>query len=50
VVDESAGASEARASIVVVDAGVGEVVDADRICTSSMAVMTKSLDLVVQVI
>jgi hypothetical protein len=50
VVDESTGASEAGASVVVVDVGVGEVVDADRICTSSMAVMTKSLEPVVQVI
>jgi folylpolyglutamate synthase/dihydropteroate synthase len=50
VVDEGTGASEARANVVVVDAGVGEVVDADRICTSSMSVMTKSLELVVQVI
>jgi hypothetical protein len=50
VVDEGAGASEAGASVVVVDAGVGEVVDADRICTSSMAVRTKSLEPVVQVI
>jgi hypothetical protein len=41
MVDEGAGASEARASVVVVNAGVGEVVDADRICTSSMAVVTK---------
>jgi hypothetical protein len=47
VVDEGAGAGEAGASIVVVDAGVGEVVDADRICTSSMAVMTNSLEPVV---
>jgi hypothetical protein len=47
VVDDSAGASEAGASVVVVDAGVGEVVDVDRICTSSMAVMTKSLEPVV---
>jgi hypothetical protein len=47
VVDESAGASEAGASVVIVDAGVGEVVDADRICTSSMAVMIKSLEPVV---
>jgi hypothetical protein len=50
VVDENAGASETRASVVVVDASVGEVVDADRICTSSMAVMTKLLEPVVQVI
>jgi hypothetical protein len=47
VVDEGAGAGEAGASVVVVDAGVGEVVDADRIRTSSMAVMTKSLEQVV---
>jgi hypothetical protein len=50
VVDEGAGAGEAGASIVVVDTDVREVVDADRICTSSMAVMTKSLVPVVQVI
>jgi hypothetical protein len=50
VVNEGAGASEAGSSIVVVDAGVREVVDADRICTSSTAMMTKSLELVVQVI
>jgi hypothetical protein len=50
MVNEDAGASEAGASIVVVDADVGEVVDVDRICTSSMAAMTKSLEPVVQVI
>jgi hypothetical protein len=50
MVDEGAGASEAGASVVIVDAGVGEVVDADRICTSSTAAMTKSLEPVVQVI
>jgi hypothetical protein len=50
VIDEGAGASEAGASVVVVDTGVGEVVDADRIRTSSMAVMTKSLESEVQVI
>jgi hypothetical protein len=50
VVGDGAGVGEAGASVVVVDAGVGEVVDVDRICTSSMAVMTKSLELVVQVI
>jgi hypothetical protein len=50
VVDEGAGASEAGTSVVVVNAGVREVVDADRICTSSMAAMTKSLEPVVQVI
>jgi hypothetical protein len=50
VVDEGAGAGEAGASVVVVDADVREVVDADRIRTSSMAVMTKSLEPVVQVI
>jgi hypothetical protein len=50
VVDESTSASEAGASVVVVDADVGEVVDANWICTSSMAVMTKSLEPVVQVI
>jgi hypothetical protein len=50
VVGEGVGVGEARASVVIVDAGVGEVVDADRICTSSMAVMTKSLEAVVQVI
>jgi hypothetical protein len=47
VVDESVGASEAGASVVVVDASVGKVVDADRICTSSMVVMTKLLEPVV---
>jgi hypothetical protein len=50
VVGDGAGAGEARASIVIVDAGVGEVVDVDRICTSSMAVTMKLLELVVQVI
>jgi hypothetical protein len=50
VVDEGAGASKAGASVVIVDVGVGEVVDADRICTSSTAAMTKSLEPVVQVI
>jgi hypothetical protein len=47
VVSDGASAGEARASIVIVDAGVGEVVDADQICTSSMAVTTKSLEPVV---
>jgi hypothetical protein len=47
VVGDGAGAGGARASVVVVDDGVGEVVDVDRICTSSMAVMTKSLEPVV---
>jgi hypothetical protein len=47
VVDEGAGASKAEASVVVVDDDVGEVVNADRIRTSSMAVMTKSLEPVV---
>jgi hypothetical protein len=50
VVDEGAGVGEAGASVVVVDAGVREVVNADRIRTFSMAVMTKSLEPVVQVI
>jgi hypothetical protein len=50
MVGDGAGAGEAGASVVVVDAGVGEVVDADQICTSSMVVMTKSLQPVVQVI
>jgi hypothetical protein len=50
VVGDGAGVGEAGASVVVVDADVGEVVDADWICTSSMAVMTKSLEPVVQVI
>jgi hypothetical protein len=50
VVDEGAGAGGAETNVVVVDAGVGEVVDADRIHTFSMAVMTKSLEPVVQVI
>jgi hypothetical protein len=44
VVDEGASAGEAGASVVIVDAGVWEVVDVDQICTSSMAVMTKSLE------
>jgi hypothetical protein len=47
MVDEGAGASKVGASVVVVDTGVREVVDADQICTSSMAVMTKSLEPVV---
>jgi hypothetical protein len=47
VVDEGAGAGGARTSVVIVDAGVGEVVDAYRIRTFSMAVMTKSLEPVV---
>jgi hypothetical protein len=50
MVGDGASVGEAGASVVVVDAGVGEVVDADRICTSSMAMTTKSLELVVQVI
>jgi hypothetical protein len=50
VVDEGAGAGGAKTNVVVVDAGVREVVDADRIHTFSMAVMTKSLEPVVQVI
>jgi hypothetical protein len=50
VVGDGAGASEAGASVVVVDASVREVVDADWICTSSMGVTTKSLEPVVQVI
>jgi hypothetical protein len=50
VVGDGAGAGEVRASIVVVDAGVREVLDADRICTSFMAVTIKSLEPVVQVI
>jgi hypothetical protein len=50
MVGDGAGAGEAGASVVVVDTGVGEVVDADRICTSSMVVTTKSLEPMVQVI
>jgi hypothetical protein len=50
MVDEGAGAGRAGASVVIVNASVGEVVDADRIRTFSMAVMTKSLEPVVQVI
>jgi hypothetical protein len=50
VVDEGAGASEAKASVVVVDTSIGEVVDADQICASSTVAMTKSLEPVVQVI
>jgi hypothetical protein len=47
VVGDGAGAGKAKASVVVVNAGVWEVVDADRICTSSMAVTIKSLEPVV---
>jgi hypothetical protein len=47
VVGAGAGAGKVKASVVVVDTGVGEVVDADRIYTCSMAVMTKSLELMV---
>jgi hypothetical protein len=47
VVGDGAGASAAEASVVIVNAGVREVVDADWICTSSMAVMMKLLELVV---
>jgi hypothetical protein len=50
VVDEVAGAGRAGASVVIVNAGVEEVVDADQIHTFSMTVMTKSLEPVVQVI
>jgi hypothetical protein len=50
VVGDDAGAGGVGASVVVVDAGVEKVVDADRICTSSMVVTTKSLEPVVQVI
>jgi hypothetical protein len=50
VVGDGAGAGEAGAGVVIVDADVGKVVDADWICTSSMAVTMKSLELVVQVI
>jgi hypothetical protein len=50
VVGDDAGAGGAGASVVVVDAGVEKVVDADRICTSSMVVTMKSLEPVVQVI
>jgi hypothetical protein len=50
VVDDGAGPSEAGASVVVVDAGVREVVDVDRMCAPSMAAMTKLLEPVVQVI
>jgi hypothetical protein len=50
VVGDGAGAGGARASVVVVDAGVGEVVDANWICVSSIVVTTKSLAPVVQVI
>jgi hypothetical protein len=47
VVGDGAGASGARASVIIVDAGVGEVVDADRICASFVVVTTKSLEPVV---
>jgi hypothetical protein len=47
VVGDRASAGEARASVVIVDTGVGEVVDADRIYTSSMAMATKLLEPVV---
>jgi hypothetical protein len=50
VVGDDAGVGGAGASVVVVDACVEEVVDADRICTSSMVVTMKSLELVVQLI
>jgi hypothetical protein len=49
MVGDGAGAGKVGASVVVVDAVVGEVVDADRIYTS-MDVTTKSLEPVVQVI
>jgi hypothetical protein len=47
VVGDGASAGEAGASVVIVDAGVEEVVDADRIYTSSMVVTMKSLEPVV---
>jgi hypothetical protein len=47
VLDDGVGAGDVEASVVIVDAGVEEVVDADRICTSSMAMTTKSLEPVV---
>jgi hypothetical protein len=50
VVGDGAGAGGAGASVVIVDAGVGEVVNVDRICASSMVVTIKSLEPVVQVI
>jgi hypothetical protein len=50
MVDEGAGAGKAEASVVIVDAGIEEVVDADQIRTSSMAMMTKLLEPAVQVI
>jgi hypothetical protein len=50
VVGDGATAGGAGANVVVVDAGVREVVDADRIYASSMVVTTKSLELVVQLI
>jgi hypothetical protein len=50
MVDEGARASKAEASVVIVDAGIEEVVDADQIRTSSMAMMTKLLEPAVQVI
>jgi hypothetical protein len=50
VVDDDAGVSEAGASVVVTDAGVEEVVDADSICIPSVVGVTKSLEPVVHVI
>jgi hypothetical protein len=47
VVGDGASAGGAGVSIVVVDAGVREVVNADQIYTSSMVVTIKSLELVV---
>jgi hypothetical protein len=50
MVDDDAGVGEAGASVVVADAGVGEIVDADWICISSVVKATKSLKPVVHVI
>jgi hypothetical protein len=50
VVGDVAGVSEARASVVITDVGVGEVVDADWICVPSVVEVTKSLKPVVHVI
>jgi hypothetical protein len=50
MVDDDAGVSEDGASVVITDAGVGEVVDADWICIPSVVEATKSLEPVVHVI
>jgi hypothetical protein len=50
VVDDDAGVGEAGASVVVADADVREVVNADWICIPSVVEATKSLEPVVHVI